>query len=239
MRELIWVKALNKTFLTPAGQLKVLKDIDTCFYEGEMVGIVGVSGAGKSTLLHIIGTLDKPTTGSVLFKSRDFSEWVDPFSLNNGDLALFRNREIGFIFQFHYLMPDFTALENVMMPGLVFMNREKNTNYGALKERAEKLLDELGIYLRKDHKPGELSGGEQQRVAVARALIQEPRVVLADEPTGNLDLATGEELFKLMMDMNSRTGITFIIVTHNPQLSGRCHRIMEMSDGRIVEVKTV
>jgi lipoprotein-releasing system ATP-binding protein len=239
VRELIRAKELNKTFHSPAGELKVLKDIDTCFYEGEMVGVVGVSGAGKSTLLHIIGTLDKPSKGSVLFKSRDFSEWVDPFSLSNGDLALFRNKEIGFIFQFHYLMPDFTAIENVMMPGLVFMNRQKGTNPASLRERAEKLLDELGIYQRKDHKPGELSGGEQQRVAVARALIQEPRVVLADEPTGNLDLATGEELFKLMMEMNSRRGVTFIIVTHNPQLSGRCHRIMQMSDGRIVEIKTV
>lgn len=239
MRELICVKELNKTFHTPAGELKVLKDIDVCFYEGEIVGIVGVSGAGKSTLLHIIGTLDKPTSGSILFKSRDFSRWVEPFSLNNGDLALFRNREIGFIFQFHYLMPDFTALENVMMPGLVLMGKQKGRTLKSLRERAEKLLDNLGIYQRKDHKPGELSGGEQQRVAVARAMIQEPRVVLADEPTGNLDLATGEELFNLMVEMNSKTGITFIIVTHNPQLSSRCHRIMQMTDGRISEIKTV
>lgn len=236
MRELIWVKELKKSFNTPAGELNVLKDIDALFYEGEIVGIIGVSGTGKSTLLHLIGTLDKPSSGLVLFKSRDFSEWIDPFSLNNGELALFRNKEIGFIFQFHYLMPDFTALENVMMPGLVFMDRQKGSTLKTLKERAEGLLDELGIYSRKDHKPGELSGGEQQRVAVARALIQDPRIVLADEPTGNLDIATGDELFRLMMDLNSKTGVTFIIVTHNPSLSSRCHRIMQMSDGSIVDV---
>lgn len=239
MRELIRAKDLNKTFQTPAGELRVLKDIDVCFYEGEMVGIVGVSGAGKSTLLHIIGALDKPSSGTVLFNSRDFSQWIDPFLLDNGELAYFRNREIGFIFQFHYLMPDFTAIENVMMPGIVSMDRQKDKTFQHLRDKAERLLNELSIYQRKDHKPGELSGGEQQRVAVARALIQEPRVVLADEPTGNLDLATGEELFRLMMEMNEKTGITFIIVTHNPQLSSRCHRIMQMTDGRIVKIDNI
>ncbi len=237
MKELVWAKELNKTFNTPGGELKVLKNIDTPFYESEMVGIVGVSGAGKSTLLHIIGALDKPSSGTVLFKSRDFSQWVDPFVLSNSELAIFRNREIGFIFQFHYLMPDFTAIENVMMPGLICLDKQKDKNIESLRDKAGKLLDELGIYQRKDHKPGELSGGEQQRVAVARALIQEPRVVLADEPTGNLDLATGEELFKLLIKMNSQTGITFIIVTHNPQLSSKCHRVMQMTDGRIVNIK--
>lgn len=237
MKELIWAKELNKSFHSPAGELKVLKDIDVLFYEGEIVSIIGISGAGKSTLLHIIGTLDKPTSGSVQYKSRDSSDWVNPFSLNNGELALFRNKEIGFIFQFHYLLPEFTAIENVMMPSLICMSKQKDLTIQSIKERAEVLLDNLGIYLRKDHKPGELSGGEQQRVAVARALIQNPRIVLADEPTGNLDIATGEELFELMMDLNSKTGITFIIVTHNPSLSDRCHRIMKMTDGRIVEIQ--
>lgn len=237
MKELIWVKELKKSFHSPAGEIKVLKDIEVLFYEGEIVSIVGVSGAGKSTLLHIVGTLDKPTSGSVQYKSRDSSDWMSPFSLSNGELALFRNKEIGFIFQFHYLMPEFTAIENVMMPGLICMSRQTDLTLESLKERAEILLDNLGIYSRKDHKPGELSGGEQQRVAVARALIQNPRIVLADEPTGNLDVGSGEELFKLMMDLNSKTGITFIIVTHNTSLSDRCHRIMQMLDGRIVEIK--
>lgn len=237
MKELIWVKELTKSFHSPAGELKVLKDIEVLFYEGEIVSIVGVSGAGKSTLLHIVGTLDKPTSGSVQYKSRDSSDWMDPFSLSNGELALFRNKEIGFIFQFHYLMPEFTAIENVMMPGLICMSGQKDLTLESLKERAEILLDNLGIYSRKNHKPGELSGGEQQRVAVARALIKNPRIVLADEPTGNLDVGSGEELFKLMMDLNSKTGITFIIVTHNTSLSDRCHRIMQMLDGRIIEIK--
>lgn len=238
MKELICVKELNKSFHSPAGELKVLKNIDVTFYQGEIVSIIGISGAGKSTLLHIIGTLDKPTSGIIKYVSRDSTEWIDPFRLSNGDLALFRNKEIGFIFQFHYLMPEFTAIENVMMPALIYKNMQKDLSLKSLKERAEKLLDDLSIYSRKDHKPGELSGGEQQRVAVARALIQNPRIVLADEPTGNLDAFSGEELFKLMMDLNSKTEVTFIIVTHNVSLSDRCHRIMRMTDGKIVEFKT-
>jgi len=238
VKELICVKELNKSFHSPAGELKVLKNIDVTFYQGEIVSIIGISGAGKSTLLHIIGTLDKPTSGIIKYVSRDSTEWIDPFRLSNGDLALFRNKEIGFIFQFHYLMPEFTAIENVMMPALIYKNMQKDLSLKSLKERAEKLLDDLSIYSRKDHKPGELSGGEQQRVAVARALIQNPRIVLADEPTGNLDAFSGEELFKLMMDLNSKTEVTFIIVTHNVSLSDRCHRIMRMTDGKIVEFKT-
>lgn len=237
MNELIRVKELYKSFQTPAGELKVLKGIDAVFYEGEIVSIVGVSGAGKSTFLHILGTLDKPTAGSIEYKVSNSSEWLNPFSLSNGDLALFRNKEIGFIFQFHYLLPEFTAIENVIMPGLIAIHNQKNYTIEALKERANILLDSLGIYSRKDHKPGELSGGEQQRVAVARALIQNPRIVLADEPTGNLDIATGEELFRVIMDLNSKTGITFIIVTHNTSLSNRCHRIMQMTDGKIFEIQ--
>lgn len=239
MKELIFVKGLNKSFKSPAGQLNVLKNIDAIFYQGELVSIVGVSGAGKSTFLHILGTLDKPTSGSVEYKSRDGSAWIDPFRLGNGEIALFRNREIGFIFQFHYLMPEFTAIENVMMPALIHKNMQKDFSLKSIKDKAKELLDNLGIYQRKEHKPGELSGGEQQRVAVARALIQSPRIVLADEPTGNLDVSSGEELFNLMMKLNANMAVTFIIVTHNISLSERCHRIMRMTDGKIVDVKSL
>lgn len=234
MKELIRAEGIQKSFYTPAGELKVLKGIDAFFNEAEMVGIVGVSGAGKSTFLHILGTLDKPTSGSIIYKanSQKTGEGINPFNLSNGELAVFRNRMIGFVFQFHYLLPEFTAIENVMMPGLISMG-SKGKDRKELYEKAGNLLGELGLYARKDHKPGELSGGEQQRVAVARALLLEPRVVLADEPTGNLDTATGEDLFRLLMDINQKSGITFIIVTHNKSLSERCHRTLEMVDGRL------
>ena len=186
-----------------------------------MLAIVGVSGAGKSTLLHIMGTLDEPTSGNVLYESRDV------FSLDDYSLAGFRNKSIGFVFQFHHLLPEFTAIENVLMPGLINMS-----GYKEIKERAEMLLGELGLSERKNHRPGELSGGEQQRVAVARALINEPKVVLADEPTGNLDTHTGEELFKLLLQLNEKKRITFVIVTHNESLSRQCHRVLEMVDGK-------
>lgn len=239
MKELIKIEGLEKSFYTPAGEIKVLKGIDAVFNEGEMVGITGVSGVGKSTFLHIIGTLDRPTAGKVLYKRmhdktcdlvHSSDNYFDPFSLNNGELAAFRNMAIGFVFQFHYLLPEFSAIENVMMSGMI----SAGSRYEEVKEKAEKLLDRLGLYERKDHKPGELSGGEQQRVAVARALLTEPRVVLADEPTGNLDAKTGEELFKLLIDINERLGITFIIVTHNESLAKRCHRLLEMVDGRLI-----
>lgn len=231
---MIVVENLRKSFTTPAGDLEVLKGIDAGFRHGEMVSIVGASGAGKSTLLHILGTLDRPTSGSVRFTVRDKGEPVDPFSLRNGDLALFRNRVIGFVFQFHYLLPEFSAIENVMMPGLLSQHRDPaGLRQSSLKERAETLLGDLGLLARKDHKPGELSGGEQQRVAVARALFLEPELILADEPTGNLDTATGEDLFRLMKRINESRGITFIVVTHNESLSRRCHRMLEMVDGRL------
>jgi lipoprotein-releasing system ATP-binding protein len=157
--------------------------------------------------------------------------------LGGDELSYFRNRFIGFVFQFHYLLPEFSAIENIMMPGLIALGQKKAgqgsalPNYSDLSDRAGKLLEELGLYDRKDHKPGELSGGEQQRVAVARALLMEPGVVFADEPTGNLDTATGEELFRLLLDINAARGTTFVIVTHNESLSSKCHRILEMKDG--------
>lgn len=245
MKELIKVDGLNKSFSLPAGELKVLKDIYAVFSEGEVVSIIGASGTGKSTFLHVLGTLDKPTSGKITYsvKSQESSvkedefSGIDPFSLSSGDLALFRNKVIGFVFQFHYLLSEFTAIENVMMPAMISMGargqRVKGSGYKEFYEKAERLLDELGIYARKDHKPGELSGGEQQRVAVARALILEPKVVLADEPTGNLDTATGEDLFSLLLDINFSKGITFIIVTHNESLSRRCHRTLKMVDGKL------
>jgi lipoprotein-releasing system ATP-binding protein len=225
MKNLIETLQLKKSFTTKAGELQVLKGIDLSIKEGEMVSIVGASGVGKSTLLHILGTLDRPTSGKVLYNGTDI------FSLDEESLASFRNVTVGFVFQFHHLLPEFTALENVMMPGLI----NKKAGYNDIIGRAERLLNEMGLSERKGHRPGELSGGEQQRVAVARSLILEPKAVLADEPTGNLDMATGEELFNLLVNLNKEKGITFVIVTHNESLSKHCHRIFRMLDGKVVE----
>lgn len=223
MKSLVEARKVEKSFYPPAGELKILKGVDLSIEEGEVVGIVGASGVGKSTFLYVLGTLDRPTSGNVFFEGKDI------FTMDDGSIASFRNKTIGFVFQFHHLLPEFTALENVMMPGLIgFFN-----NYNEVKSRAEELLSELGIFERKDHRPGELSGGEQQRVAVARALILNPKVVLADEPTGNLDTATGEDLFNLLMKLNRDKRITFVVVTHNESLSKRCHRILRMVDGRL------
>lgn len=221
MGNLINVSGLTKSFFTPAGELRILRGVELSIKEGEMIGIVGASGVGKSTLLHILGTLDTPTSGNVFYEDRDV------FSMDTASLARFRNKTIGFVFQFHHLLPEFTAIENVMMPGLI-----SSGEHNAIRSRAEELLSELGLFERRGHRPGELSGGEQQRVAVARALILNPRVVLADEPTGNLDTTTGEDLFDLLLRLNRERGITFVIVTHNESLAGRCHRILKMLDGR-------
>jgi lipoprotein-releasing system ATP-binding protein len=214
---------VRKSFATAAGELQVLKGIDAFVERGEMAAIVGASGVGKSTLLHIMGTLDRPTSGTVTY------EGTDVFSLGEKALTAFRNKTVGFVFQFHHLLPEFTALENVLMPALINGSMDRRE---ALRT-ALGLLEELGISDRRDHRPGELSGGEQQRVAVARALVLSPSVVLADEPTGNLDMATGEELFRLLLGLNETRRITFVLVTHNESLSSRCHRIFEMKDGRL------
>lgn len=227
---MIEARNLKKYFATDAGRLEVLKEINLRVGEAEMVGIVGASGAGKSTLLHILGALDRPTAGSV------FYEGTDIFGLDGNSLAAFRNKTIGFVFQFHHLLPEFNAIENVMMPGLIGIGSRSHGSKGArleVRKKAEELLDEMGLSERKSHRPGELSGGEQQRVAVARALILEPKVVLADEPTGNLDTATGEELFSIFVELNKEKAVTFIIVTHNEALSSRCHRVLRMTDGEI------
>ncbi len=223
MTGLIEAVDITKTFVTEAGELRVLRGINCSVSEGEMIGIVGASGAGKSTLLHILGALDRPTSGRVLFGGKEIA------AMENGALAHFRNRSVGFVFQFHHLLPEFTSLENVMMPGLI-----SGVSHADMGKKARELLSELGLSERMTHRPGELSGGEQQRVAVARALVQSPKVVLADEPTGNLDTATGNDLFELFIDLNRRKRITFVIVTHNKDLSGRCHRVLEMADGRFV-----
>jgi lipoprotein-releasing system ATP-binding protein len=219
----ITVTNLSKSFPMGGQTLTVLKDINLQIQRGELIAVVGASGAGKSTLLHIIGTLDRPTTGTVHFYDQDM------FKLSEGEQAKFRNRRIGFVFQFHHLLPEFTALENACMPALI-QRRQK----AAIEPEAIALLEEVGLGARLHHKPGELSGGEKQRVAVARALLQKPDLVLADEPTGNLDTHTGEALFAMMRALNRVHGTTFVIVTHNDKLSAQADRIIHMQDGRIV-----
>jgi lipoprotein-releasing system ATP-binding protein len=217
---LVTVQNVTKTFEHEGRSLEVLKGIDLEIGSGEMVTIVGPSGAGKSTLLHLIGTLDLPTEGRILYGGRDVTR------LGSSDLAEFRNRSIGFVFQFHHLLPEFTALENVMMPGLIQGGRR-------LEDRARELLGEVGLSERLTHRPGELSGGEQQRVALARALLMEPKLVLADEPTGNLDSQTSDSVQSLIFDLNRRHGITFLIVTHSRDFAAMMPRQVSMKDGRI------
>jgi lipoprotein-releasing system ATP-binding protein len=220
---MIKVLDLKKSFQMNGYTLNVLRGITLDIARGEMIAIVGASGAGKSTLLHMLGTLDRPTSGSVLFDGQDV------FGLSEDAQAEFRNKRIGFVFQFHHLLPEFTALENTFLPALI-QNRPADD---AQKEAAQ-LLADVGLGERLHHKPGELSGGEQQRVAVARALMQRPDLVLADEPTGNLDTHTGEALFELLRKLNQSRGTTFVIVTHNDKLSAQADRIVRMEDGRIV-----
>ncbi|MBD0315577.1 MAG: ABC transporter ATP-binding protein [Nitrospiraceae bacterium] len=220
---MIKVTDLRKTFSMGTHELPVIKGVDLEIQRGEFIAIVGASGAGKSTLLHIIGTLDRPTSGTVTFDGQDI------FQLSDTQQADFRNRRVGFVFQFHHLLPEFTALENACMPALV-QRRDRST----VEADAQALLAEVGLSNRVHHKPGELSGGEQQRVAMARALMQKPDVILADEPTGNLDTHTGDSLFALMRELNRSRRTTFIIVTHNDKLSAQCDRIVHMQDGMIV-----
>jgi lipoprotein-releasing system ATP-binding protein len=205
------------------GPVEVLKGVDIAIDSGEIVSIVGPSGSGKSTLLHILGTLDKPDRGEVLLSNENISRLL-------GDkLATFRNRHIGFVFQFHHLLPEFSALENVCIPGWL-TSRGKNE----VKQRAEELLRTLGLSQRVDNKPNQLSGGEQQRVAVARALINKPDIVFADEPTGNLDTANAKELHQLFFDLRKEFNQTFLIVTHNEELAQLSDRTLTMKDGKIV-----
>jgi lipoprotein-releasing system ATP-binding protein len=224
VKDLVKVQQLFKAYGNGAKQVEVLRGIDLTFFQGERVAIVGASGVGKTTLLHILGTLDRPTSGKVLYEGKDI------FTLNEKELAYFRNRAIGFVFQFHHLLPEFSALENAMMPCLIQGMPKKE---GAL--RAESILSLVGLKDRLPHKPGELSGGEQQRVAVARALVLEPKMLLADEPTGNLDTKTGEAVFDLLQEINQLKGVTLIVVTHNLKLAERMSRQVHLIDGKAVE----
>lgn len=225
-RKNIFVKAENLWKEYPTGKnqkLQVLKGADVEIKKGEIVVVIGPSGSGKSTLLHIIGGLDKPTSGVVSVGGRNI------FALSEEARASFRNTKLGFIFQFHHLLPEFSAFENVAMPGLV-----KGDSMKSVRPRAELLLEEVGLTERLDHKPNELSGGEQQRVAVARALMNDPRLILADEPSGNLDEENGRRLHRLLVDMAKKRGLTFVIATHNPDLTRRGDRILRLADGKLV-----
>ena len=213
---------LHKSFHLDRTEVHVLNGVTLEIKRGELVAIVGASGVGKTTLLHILGTLDRPTSGTVRYDGEDL------FARADQALAEFRNRKIGFVFQFHHLLPEFTAVENAMMPALI---QRQGTEEA--RAAAEAILREVGMGHRLEHRTGELSGGEQQRVAVARALVLRPDLVLADEPTGNLDTHTGDEVFRLMRDLNRARGITFVIVTHNEALSSQADRIIRMVDGRI------
>jgi lipoprotein-releasing system ATP-binding protein len=204
--------------------IEVLKGIDLTLLPGEMLAIEGASGAGKSTLLHILGALDRATEGKVLFQG------VDLLDRSEAELAEIRNRHIGFVFQFHHLLPEFNALENTMMPALI-----RGVNLREARKSAESLLRQLGLSERMVHKPGELSGGEQQRVAVARALMLNPRIILADEPTGNLDTKTGEEVHNRLVQINREMGITIVVVTHNPSLASLMTRRVLLVDGKVSE----
>jgi lipoprotein-releasing system ATP-binding protein len=206
------------------GQLMVLKNIDLEIAKGEIVAIVGASGAGKSTLLHILGTLDTPDQGKV------FIHDTEVFSKSSKELAAFRNKSVGFVFQFHNLLPEFSALENVMIPGLI-----AGRNENEVRKKAEELLQLLGVASRKEHKPSELSGGEQQRTAVARALINSPDLILADEPSGNLDSKNAIELHSLFFQLRKDLNQTFVIVTHNSELSRMADRRLEIKDGQIIQ----
>jgi len=209
---------IHKSF----GDLEVLKGVDLHIAKGEIVSIVGPSGAGKTTLLQILGTLDKPNTGKVLVDGIDFSK------LGEKELAAFRNKHIGFIFQFHQLLPEFTALENVMIPALIGRKDKKKS-----EERAKEILAYLQLADRMGHKPNELSGGEKQRVAVARALINDPGLILADEPSGSLDSKNRDELHKLLFDLREKFGLTIVIVTHDKELAALSDRVIEMRDGLV------
>ena len=216
---MIEIKGVTKSF----GSLQVLKGIDLCIEKGEIVSIVGPSGAGKTTLLQILGTLDKPDNGSVVV------DGIETSTLSTNKLSEFRNKHLGFVFQFHQLLPEFTAIENIMIPAYIAGMKPKEAH-----NRAEALLEFMGLSERANHKPNELSGGEKQRVAVARALMNNPAVILADEPSGSLDSKNKEELHKLFFDLRDKFGQTFVIVTHDETLATLTDRTIHLKDGRIV-----
>jgi len=219
---IIKLNSLSKSFIKDGNRIDVLKNMDLDIAQGQSLAILGVSGAGKSTLLHIIGTLDHPSSGKVLFNDADVFSWDEK------PLADFRNKTIGFVFQFHNLLPEFSCVENTMMPAMI-----RGLPYREARQKAEFILDEVGLDNRLTHKPGELSGGEQQRVAVARALINEPEIILADEPTGNLDSETGKKIEDLLLRFNGNKNITLVVVTHNKSLADRMSLCIGLKDGKI------
>jgi len=222
---LLDVQNLKKEFFHRGKRISVLTDLNLQVAQGEMCAVIGASGAGKSTFLQVVGTLDSPTSGKILFDGQDVANY------SQKKVSDFRNKSIGFVFQFHHLLPEFTALENVMIPGMIRrMDRSK------LIENAKNILDEVGLTHRLTHKPGELSGGEQQRVALARSLVMKPALLLADEPTGNLDSKTAEGIHELFVEMNTRYNITMLLVTHNPKLAEKMPRTLRLADGKVYDV---
>jgi len=217
--------SLSKQYGEGEHAIHVLSELDLALRPQECVAIVGESGVGKSTLLHILGMLDQPNTGQVLLDGQDL------FALPEPERAVLRNREIGFIFQFHHLLPDFTALENVTMPGLI-----SELSWKEARTRAEAILTQVGLSDRLTHRPGELSGGEQQRVAVARALVMKPRLILADEPTGNLDPVTGDTILRLLLNLNQQLGVTMAVVTHSEKLAAAMDRTLRLINGKLKEL---
>jgi lipoprotein-releasing system ATP-binding protein len=220
---LVQVVHMTKEFVIGSQVISVLRNVDLTLRVGEMVTIIGASGAGKSTLLHCLGTLDLPTSGQILFEGTDIVTFPPP------ELARFRNRTIGFVFQFHHLLPEFSAVENVMMPAMVGRLPAREA-----RGRAEEILEAVGMSHRLRHRPGELSGGEQQRVAIARALVMRPKLLLADEPTGNLDTRTSDEVHALLFRLNEEHKITMLVVTHNMDLARQMPRKIRMADGRLI-----
>jgi len=223
MSSLVSVRDVHKSFIEGASEIHVLRGVNLELAEGERLAVVGESGVGKSTLLHILGTLDRPTRGQILFHGHEL-----PLN-DEAALCQFRNRQIGFIFQFHYLLPDFSALENVMFPALI-----QGVGEAQAKAEAEQLLELVGLKDRVSHRPGKLSGGEQQRVAVARAVILKPKLVLADEPTGSLDLRIGEEVQELLFRLNAEHRIALVVATHNREFAQRIGRRVELKAGELI-----
>lgn len=224
MKRLLYsLEGISKVFKGPSEELHILDNLDLSIEAGEYIAIVGASGSGKSTLLHILGTLDSPTSGKISFEGEDLS------SLSDAKKAAFRNRELGFVFQFHYLLPEFSTIENVAMQAIIGgMGRDE------AMERASKMLDMVSLSARKDHSVTTLSGGERQRAAIARAILNEPKVLLADEPTGNLDEKNGAQVAELVLELNRSMGATIIMVTHNLELAGRAGRTLELKGGKFL-----
>jgi len=223
MNKLLTLEKIHKSYYMDNRELPVLKGVDLEIMQGDLLAIVGKSGAGKSTLLNILGTIDHPTSGSYIFKEDNINKKQDI------ELSLFRNNNIGFIFQFHHLLPEFSAIENIMMPQLIARKNKKKA-----RDLALKLLDEVGLIDRKSHVPGQLSGGEAQRVAIARSLINDPELILADEPTGNLDSKTSETVFNLLLNLNQSRKITMVMATHNPYLAKLANHRLRLEDGKFV-----